>query len=89
MGHLNFRLSPSTHVLTTGSHKDIQHQWALLHTMKRITVDKRTIKLMANYQAQNIADLLEGELEFSTGIDSTGKMYDRMTITYNKRDKDS
>ena len=74
-------------MLTTGSHKDIQHHWELLHTMKRITVDKRTIRLMANYQAQNIADLLEGELEFSTGIDSTGKMYDRMTITYNKRDK--
>ena len=55
--------------------------------MKRITVDKRTVKLMANYQAKNIADLLEGELEHSTGIDSTGQTYDRITITYNKRDK--
>lgn len=55
--------------------------------MKRITVDKRTIKLMADHQAKNVAQLLEGELEFSTGVDSTGKMYDRITITYNKRNK--
>ena len=55
--------------------------------MKRITVDKRTVKLMADYQAKSVASLLEGELEHSTGIDSTGQMYDRITITYNKRDK--
>ena len=56
--------------------------------MKRITVDKRTVKLMADYQAKSVADLLEGELEHSTGIDSTGQMYDRITITYNKRQKE-
>jgi hypothetical protein len=55
--------------------------------MKRITVDKRTVNLMANHQAKSIAELLEGELQFSTGIDSTGKMYDKITITYNKRNK--
>jgi len=71
----------------TGCHRVIQPQWVLLHTMKRITVDKRTIKLMADHQAKNVAQLLEGELEFSTGVDSTGKMYDRITITYNKRNK--
>ena len=71
----------------TGCHRVIHHQWELLPTMKRITVDKRTVKLMANHQAKSIADLLEGELEFSTGVDSTGKLYDKITITYNKRNK--
>jgi len=43
---------------------------------------------MADFQLKSIAKLLGGELVYATGIDSTGKAYDRAIITYNERKED-
>lgn len=70
------------HVLMTGCHKDIQHQWALLHIMKRITVDERTIRLMADFQLKSVVQLMGGEMEKVVVVDSNGKRHNRIVINY-------
>jgi len=51
-------------------------------------VDERTVKLMADFQLKSVAKLLGGELVYATGVDSSGKMYDKAIITYNEHKKD-
>ena len=82
MVSLSSQLSPSMHVLMTGCHKDIPHQWALLHTMKRITVDERTIRLMADFQLKSVVKLMGGEMEKLVVVDSSGKRTNRIVINY-------
>jgi len=74
-------------VLMTGCHKDIHHQWVLLHIMRHIIVDDRTVRLMADFQLKSVVQLIGGEMERIVVVDSSGKRTNRIVINYEYKEE--
>ena len=82
MGHQNIVHNPFTPVPMTGYHRVTPNLTVSSSIMKPITSETEK-QALVDIQIENVAKLLGGVVERVTGVDHTGRTYDKIVIIYN------